>query len=119
MNMVKLKGMVASNVIINVIAECILDGFATIRGKVTGSYAQHKEDRVILELFQRYWDKPIKEIKYVDIGANHYKRGSNSYLLYEHGARGILVEANPLLCRKLRKYRSKDILINAAITGGG
>lgn len=118
MNIVKLKGIIASNPITDAVAEWILNGFITIRGKVVGSYSQHKEDKAILELFQQYWDKPISEIKYVDIGANHYKRGNNSYLFYEHGARGILVEANPLLCRKLRKYRKKDVVINAAIRGG-
>lgn len=119
MNIVKLKGMIASNAIMDTIAEWILDIFAITRRIIVGSYAQHKEDKAVLELFRRYWDKPISEIKYVDIGANHYMRGNNSYLFYEHGARGILVEANPLLCQKLQKHRKEDMIINIAISGGG
>lgn len=55
------------------------------------------------------------KVKYMDLGANHWCRGSNSYYFYKRGGKGILLEANPLLCRKLEKKRNRDIVINAAV----
>lgn len=119
MNVVKIKGMVASNKITNNIAEWILDMYTIIRRKITGSYTKNKEDIIALKLLKEYTGKSVKEMKYLDIGANHYKRGNNSYLFYEQGARGVLVEADPLLCKKLYRHRSEDKIINAAISSGG
>lgn len=119
MNIVKLKGLIASNVVTKSVAEWILDGYTMIRKRFTGSYTKNKEDIIALELLKEYTDRPIDQMKYVDIGANHYKRGNNSYLFYEQGARGILVEADPLLCRKLKKHRSGDKIENVAIGVGG
>lgn len=54
-------------------------------------------------------------IKYIDIGANHYKRNSNTYLFYKNGASGIVVEADPCLCEALRTKRKRDIVCNNCI----
>ena len=118
MNIVKIKGLVASNRITNGIAEGMLEIYTVIRRKVTGSYTKNKEDVIALNLLRQYLNKPVNEIKYLDIGANHFRRGNNSYLFYEYGARGILVEADPLLCKKLKKHREEDRIINAAIGDG-
>ncbi len=118
MNIVKIKGIVASNIFLNGVAEWILNTYTVVRKKITGSYTKNKEDKIALKLLEEIMDKPINRIKYVDIGANHYRRGNNSYLFYERGARGILVEADPELCKRLRKHRREDIIVNAAIGGG-
>jgi FkbM family methyltransferase len=52
---------------------------------------------------------------YLDIGANEPKYISNTYYFYEQGGNGILVEPNPFLCKKLKKIRSRDKIINAGI----
>lgn len=118
MNLVKVKGAIASNIITNYIAEWILDGYTLLRKKMTGGYTKNKEDITALRLLEQCTNKPIKDIKYIDIGANHYRRGNNSYLFYENGARGILVEADPILCEKLRKNRKEDKVVNIAVGGG-
>lgn len=117
MNIMKIKSMVASNLITKNIAECILNVYIMIRRMVTHSYTKNKEDIIALKLLEK--NKPVSEIKYIDIGANHYKRGNNSYLFYEQGARGVLVEADPMLCSKLYRHRKEDRIINAAIGDGG
>jgi len=82
MNIVKIKGLVASNRITNGIAEGMLEIYTVIRRKVTGSYTKNKEDVIALNLLRQYLNKPVNEIKYLDIGANHFRRGNNSYLFY-------------------------------------
>jgi FkbM family methyltransferase len=52
---------------------------------------------------------------YVDIGANHPARGSNSYRLYNLGMRGVCVEPNDELCNAIRRFRPGDVVLNAAI----
>src|SRR5262249_38314336 len=57
----------------------------------------------------------LARIRYLDIGANHPTFLSNTYLLYEAGARGILIEPNPDLAALLRAKRPRDVVINAGI----
>ena len=115
MNIVKLKGMVNSNVVTRFLAERALNVYTLIRRAVTGSYTKYREDRTVKEyLLSEYGIAPSK-VRYADIGANDYRRGNNTFLFYKAGARGILVEANPLLCKKLKFHRKKDIVKNVAI----
>jgi FkbM family methyltransferase len=76
------------------------------------SYSQNGEDLIIKDLFHRL---NISCPSYLDIGANEPFKISNSYLLYSKGSKGVCIEPNPLLHRKLSKKRSRDICINAGI----
>lgn len=60
--------------------------------------------------------RPLEECSYLDLGANHAKDLSNTYLFYSHGARGVLVEANPALIPELKFYRNGDIILNRCIS---
>jgi len=60
--------------------------------------------------------RPLEQCTYLDLGANHAKDLSNTYLFYSHGARGILVEANPTLIPELKFYRNGDIVLNKCIS---
>ena len=60
--------------------------------------------------------RPLDQCTYLDLGANHAKDLSNTYLFYSHGARGVLVEANPALIPELEFYRSEDIILNKCVT---
>ena len=40
---------------------------------------------------------------------------NNTYYLYKHGARGVLVEPNPKLKRYIEFVRKEDILLQKAI----
>lgn len=60
--------------------------------------------------------RPLDECTYLDLGANHAKDLSNTYLFYSHGARGVLVEANPSLIPELKFYRNGDIILNKCVS---
>ena len=67
-----------------------LRDFLTWDQWVNQSYSQEGEDIVLKRIFG---DK--KNIFYVDVGAHHPKRFSNTYLLYKKGAKGINIDASP------------------------
>lgn len=58
---------------------------------------------------------PPEERTYLDLGANHAKFLSNTYSLYLDGAKGVLVEANPVLCEELRQERPLDTVVERCI----
>jgi hypothetical protein len=53
---------------------------------------------------------------YIDIGAYHPARASNTYLFYKKGWRGINIDANPYSIKLFNKMRKRDININAGIS---
>jgi FkbM family methyltransferase len=72
------------------------------------SYAQHGEDvHIIRELAGLDLTKSI----YIDVGANHPTRISNTYLLYRHGVSGIVVEPNKELLWLYQMCRPRDVVI--------
>lgn len=82
--------------------------FATFQNK---SYSQEGEDLIIKRIFEN------KHFGfYVDVGAHHPKRFSNTYLFYKQGWRGINIEPRPGSKKLFDKFRKKDINIEAAIS---
>jgi FkbM family methyltransferase len=79
------------------------------------SYSQDGEDM----LLQSYYETK-KNYKgfYVDIGAHHPYRFSNTAYFYKKGWRGINVEPSPTLFHSFQKHRKKDININAGVSSG-
>jgi len=75
-------------------------------------YSQFGEDIIINHLFNQL---DILKPSYLDIGANQPKYISNTYLFYEKGSRGVLLEPNPHLFNKLKKQRPNDIVINSGV----
>ena len=74
------------------------------------SYAQAGEDLIAIELLS---DKQSTEpLFYVDVGANHPSRLSNTYLLYRLGAKGITIEPNEDLCGLHRSIRPRDVQVS-------
>lgn len=57
----------------------------------------------------------LKDEYYLDLGANHAKQLSNTYMLYKKGMRGVLLEANPQLIGELKFYRGEDVILNKCI----
>jgi hypothetical protein len=74
--------------------------------QVRDSYSQTGEDRMILDMIN---SKSVGSRTYVDVGANHPTKLSNTYLLYRHGYRGVVVEPNRNLMGMHRKIRPEDI----------
>lgn len=57
----------------------------------------------------------IKTSSYIDVGAHHPFRLSNTALFYKAGSRGVNIEPNPLLFEEIKKFRKDDINIMAGI----
>lgn len=75
------------------------------------SYAQSGEDAIVLAELTRIGEM---EGVYIDVGANHPTRLSNTYLFYRSGLRGIVIEpADPLL-QLHRSFRPGDVQIKTA-----
>jgi FkbM family methyltransferase len=79
---------------------------------VKTSYAQQGEDLIIKNIFDTFG---IARPSYIDVGAFDPVIGSNTYLLYSEGCRGVLVEPNPTYVRKLRSVRPGDTVVAAGI----
>lgn len=77
--------------------------------------SQSGEDSIIAYIFM-VLGIDLKKEYYLDLGANHAKQLSNTYMLYQQGMRGVLVEANPQLIGELKFYRGEDIVLNKCIS---
>jgi FkbM family methyltransferase len=75
------------------------------------SFSQEGED-LILERFLEGRENGF----YVDIGAHHPFRFSNTYRLYRRGWRGLNVDANPGSMAIFRRMRPRDINVEAAVS---
>jgi len=75
------------------------------------TYSQEGEDRILLRIFEN-----TENGFYVDIGAHHPKRFSNTYIFYKKGWKGINVDAMAGSMIKFNRLRPKDINIEAAIS---
>jgi FkbM family methyltransferase len=74
-------------------------------------YSQNGEDIIISSIF-----KNKQNGFYIDIGAHHPKRYSNTHLLYERGWNGINIDANPESITAFKKYRRRDINVLAGVS---
>jgi len=81
-----------------------LDGYST------KSYSQEGEDMILRRIFVN-----VATGFYVDVGAHHPKRFSNTYYFYNVGWRGINIDARPGCMADFNKLRPRDINIEAAI----
>lgn len=70
----------------------------------TKSYSQEGEDLILKRIFENK-----KNGFYVDVGAHHPFRFSNTYLFYKRGWKGINLDAMPNSMKLFHKYRSRDI----------
>lgn len=82
----------------------VLDSYAV------KSYSQEGEDMILRRLFE---SRPTGF--YVDVGAHHPKRFSNTYYFYKAGWHGINIDAMPGSMTAFRKIRPRDINLEVAI----
>lgn len=73
------------------------------------SFSQNGEDIILRNFISK------KNGFYIDVGANHPFRFSNTYYFYLLGWKGINIEPNPEMIKKLNKYRKRDINIETGI----
>lgn len=76
------------------------------------SYSQEGEDLVLARILG---DLKITTGFFVDIGAHHPTRYSNTYYFYRRGWRGINVDALPGTQKLFRRARPKDITIECGV----
>ncbi|MDG5492247.1 FkbM family methyltransferase [Psychroserpens sp. SPM9] len=76
------------------------------------SYSQCGEDLIIGFVFKRLG---ISKPTYIDIGAHHPFKISNTALFYKSGARGINIEPDPVLFEAFIEHRKEDVNINIGI----
>ena len=75
------------------------------------SYSQESEDLFL----ENYFGEKTNGF-YIDVGACHPFRFSNTYLFYKKGWRGINIDATPGSMNLFNKYRSRDLNIETAIS---
>lgn len=76
------------------------------------TYSQHGDDMMIANLL---YLMGVKKPNYLDLGAHHPFEISNTALIYERGARGVNVEANPFLFSEFQKQRPEDVNLNIGV----
>ncbi len=67
-------------------------------------YSQEGEDAILKRIYEKK-----KTGFYVDVGAYHPKKYSNTYVFYKMGWRGINIDAMPGSMKAFNKHRSRDI----------
>jgi len=78
------------------------------------SYSQEGED-MILQSF--YEGKKKHKGYYVDVGAHHPYRYSNTLYFYKKGWQGINIEPTPGAIKAFNRFRRRDINLNIGISG--
>lgn len=74
-------------------------------------FSQEGEDMILASFFEGK-----KNGFYVEVGAYHPKRYSNTYHFYIRGWRGISIDATPGSMKAFRRTRPEDINIEAAVS---
>jgi len=90
---------------LNTIKNNYFDGYAL------KSYSQEGEDMILRRLFEKQ-----KIGFYVDVGAHHPKRFSNTFFFYKNGWRGINIDAMPNSMYLFNKIRPRDINLEIPIS---
>ncbi|MFK7788654.1 MAG: FkbM family methyltransferase [Phycisphaeraceae bacterium] len=78
------------------------------------SYAQSGEDILAYNVLCQHMK--IAKPTYIDIGAHDPIRLSNTYLFYQLGCRGLLIEPDPDCVKQLQKKRRHDKILAAGIS---
>lgn len=76
-------------------------------------YSQGGEDAIVINSFSHL--VPLYPGTFVDVGAYHPFKHSNTYVLYRYGWRGMNIDPRPGSKALFDKYRSKDINVEAGI----
>jgi len=74
------------------------------------SFSKSGDDIQLYKLINK-----IEPGTYIDVGAWHPVKASNSYFFYLRGWKGICVDPNPNMALLFRKFRKNDIFVNKAI----
>jgi len=91
-----------------------------IRKKILGVdvttyfFSQGGEDAILLAVFD--YVLKIQNGFFVDVGAYHPIKGSNTFLLYQNGWKGINIEPNIAMAAEFKRIRKRDINLHVGIS---
>ena len=88
-----------------------LDDLGDISEGIPLSYSQEGEDLILNRIFNYR-----SEGFYVDVGAHHPKRFSNTYSFYKRGWRGINIDPTPGVKELFDELRSQDITLSVSVS---
>jgi FkbM family methyltransferase len=74
------------------------------------SWSQEGEDQILRRIFEQQTTG-----FYVDVGAHHPKRFSNTYLFYRRGWSGINIDAMPGSMQAFREVRPRDVNLELGV----
>lgn len=77
------------------------------------TYSQCGEDVIILFLVEHILH--LKDVYYLDLGANEETNLNNTKLLYENGYRGLSVDANSYFAKAYKKNRPEDRFVSCGV----
>ncbi len=77
------------------------------------SFSQCGEDVIVDSVFVSLG---IKKPSYLDIGAHHPTMFSNTFHFYQKGSTGVCVEPDPVLYRRIKKFRPLDTCLNVGLS---
>lgn len=80
------------------------------------SFSQAGEDRCIDFLLQ---EVKMTKPSYLELGVCNPTTGSNTFLFYTRGAKGVLVEADKTQIDTIKKIRPNDVVIHAGVSSSG
>jgi FkbM family methyltransferase len=81
------------------------DGFAS------PSYSQEGEDRVLAAMFENR-----ETGRYVDVGAHHPRRFSNTHLLHQRGWTGLNIDPLPGVAELFHRERPRDVSLRCGVS---
>lgn len=79
-------------------------------------YANCAEDTIIKYILDLYCNKTFLEYTYIDVGVNNPTLYDNTFLFYEMGGKGVLIEPNPNMCKVANEKRPRDTVICAGVS---
>lgn len=82
--------------------------------KGSDDYSQLGEQMVVMNILGRMDQSKINKV-YIDIGAFHPYKGSNTYKLYLKNWRGVVVDPNPNKTKQFSSERPQDICLTKAV----
>lgn len=110
MSSLALANVVKSNPLLNSLYMLARDVRSFLSARRAGTFAQHGEDLILPQLFPAG-----HKGTYLDIGASHPFRISNTYLLYARGWRGVAVDPIPHFRWLYRLWRPQDTFLNVGV----
>lgn len=97
---------------INFVKQKLMKILPTYYFQFSRSYSQDGEDMILKALFEQ--KKGYKGF-FVDVGAHHPVRFSNTKYFYNRGWRGINIEPTPDAIKAFKLFRKRDINLNIGI----